>query len=132
MTQEDKNQIHVNRYRLSHESILIFYSAKWCGPCTRIFSLIEEHLKDYELISHEIIQKIDFKLNVNEYIPFFQFILDGNEPRSIQTSNFDNFLGFFMKCEEDILLFEKNQKKLDGYSESVPEKREDSDDSEDF
>jgi hypothetical protein len=88
-TEIDKNIINLSVYQIKFSSgdyaenvYLYAYTALWCGPCKRIKPTLIEIMKknNYKLIEEKEIEKSTFKKEVNDFIPFFVVMKDGEIP----------------------------------------------------
>ena len=90
MSQETQSEpiIDVTEYiNKDNTRQLTTYTAKWCGPCTRIKQSFPELLADFIIISESTMVKSAFKKDINDYIPCFVLVDVQNQiTYSIQTS----------------------------------------------
>ena len=116
----DKKLINFVEYRLPKNYTLATYTAEWCNPCKRIkphvlvvinglsglsgLNGLDGH-EIISIVSSEIIEKEEFKKNINPFIPFF-VLKNGNDiVDKIQTSDseeFSKFIGKYLELKNDL------------------------------
>lgn len=98
-TDIDKNIIDITLYEVNQDTKLCAYTALWCGPCKRIkpklIEIMSKH--NYKVIEQRVMQKTDFKKDVNEFVPFFVVIKKDKITDSIQSSDEMLFTQFLNK-----------------------------------
>lgn len=121
----DKNIVDVTVYEINKETKFYAYTALWCGPCRRIKpKLIETMSKHgYKTIEVSTMQKVDFKKDVNEFVPFFVvkkyvaccddknrevYCEDFKKVDSIQTSDETLFRQFLSRNGIDSMVLDDN------------------------
>jgi len=97
--QNDKNIISLSIYKIDDITSFYAYTALWCGPCKRIkpkmIEIMSKH--NHNIVSDTIIQKSDFKKDINDFVPFFVIFKNDKKVDSIQTSDEILFTQFLTK-----------------------------------
>ena len=96
---DEKNIINFSVYEIDKYTQLHTYTATWCNPCKKIKPIVIEimDIHNYKCIFEQQLDKIVFKKEINEFVPFFMIMKNSEKIDHIQTSDQDLFKKFLSR-----------------------------------
>ncbi|MEE9572432.1 MAG: thioredoxin family protein [Candidatus Neomarinimicrobiota bacterium] len=103
-----KTRGECKQYLLKNKFVVIKVSAKWCGPCNRISSLVEACLEELPANVTTIIVDFDVHRDVAsalriKNVPTFLFYIDGMPDICLVGANKQKVQKFFQDVNQKVL-----------------------------